>query len=52
MLRAMIAAYNGGATATANAIKAGKDIDANTTGKDYSKDVLNRTGWFQLHGWQ
>ena len=52
MLRAMIAAYNGGATATLNAIQAGQDIDANTTGKDYSKDVLNRSGWFQLHGWR
>jgi len=52
MLRAMIAAYNGGATAASNAIKAGLDVDANTTGKDYSMDVLNRTGWFQLHGWR
>ncbi|WP_353570872.1 transglycosylase SLT domain-containing protein [Candidatus Albibeggiatoa sp. nov. BB20] len=50
-LRAMIAAYNGGATATLRAIQAGKDIDGNTTGKDYSRDVLNRSGWFQLHGW-
>ncbi len=50
-LRAILAAYNGGATATLRAIQAGKDIDANTTGKDYSRDVLNRSGWFQLHGW-
>ena len=50
-LRAMIAAYNGGATATLRSIKAGDDIDARTTGLDYSKDVLNRSGWFQLHGW-
>ncbi|WP_069470686.1 hypothetical protein [Candidatus Marithrix sp. Canyon 246] len=52
LLHAVIAAYNGGATATKNAIKAGKDIDANTTGKDYGRDVLNRTAWFQLHGWK
>jgi len=52
LLRAMIAAYNGGATATLRAVNAGKDIDANTTGRDYSKDVLNRSGWFQLHGWR
>jgi hypothetical protein len=52
MLRAIIASYNGGATSTLRAIEAGKDIDANTTGHDYSKDVLNRTGWFQLHGWK
>lgn len=52
MLRAILAAYNGGATATLQAIRAGKDIDANTTGRDYSQDVLNRSGWFQLHGWR
>jgi len=51
MLRATIAAYNGGATATLNAIEAGLDIDANTTGRDYSRDVLNRSGWFQLYDW-
>jgi len=52
MLRAIIAAYNGGATATLRAIQEGLDIDANTTGKDYSREVLNRSGWFQLHGWK
>jgi hypothetical protein len=52
LLHAVIAAYNGGATATMRAIKAGKDIDANTTGRDYGRDVLNRTAWFQLHGWK
>lgn len=51
-LRAMIAAYNCGATATLQAIRAGADMDANTTGKDYSADVLNRGGWFQLQGWR
>jgi hypothetical protein len=48
----MVAAYNCGATATLNAIQAGLDVDAKTTGKDYSKDVLNRAGWFQLQGWR
>ncbi len=51
MLRAMLAAYNGGATATLRAIESGLDIDANTTGRDYSRDALSRSGWFQLHGW-
>jgi len=50
-LRAILAAYNSGNTATLRAIQAGLDFDANTTGKDYSRDVLNRAGWFQLHGW-
>ncbi|EIJ42299.1 transglycosylase family protein [Beggiatoa alba B18LD] len=52
LLRATIAAYNAGATATLNAITAGLDMDANTTGKDYSRDVLSRAGWFQLQGWK
>lgn len=51
-LRAIIAAYNGGATATLQAIQVGQDIDYNTTGQDYSRDVLDRSGWFQLHGWR
>ena len=52
MLRAIVAAYNCGATATLRALEAGKDVDANTTGADYSKDVFSRGGWFQLHGWR
>lgn len=52
LLRGVLAAYNGGATAAWNAYSSGRDIDANTTGRDYSQDVLNRTGWFQLHGWR
>ncbi len=51
MLRAIIAAYNAGATATYGCISAGSDVDCKTTGRDYSKDVLNRAGWFQLQGW-
>ncbi len=51
IIRGMLAAYNGGATATWNAYVAGNDIDANTTGKDYSRDVLSRSGWFQFQGW-
>lgn len=52
MLRAIVAAYNCGATATLRALEAKKDVDANTTGADYSKDVFSRGGWFQLHGWR
>ncbi|MDM8564144.1 transglycosylase SLT domain-containing protein [Candidatus Halobeggiatoa sp. HSG11] len=51
-LRAMLAAYNSGAAATLRSIRAGDDIDARTTGHDYSKDVLDRSGWFQLHDWE
>ncbi|MEM7016806.1 MAG: hypothetical protein AAF512_05625 [Pseudomonadota bacterium] len=52
MLRAVIAAYNSGATNTYSCIQGRKDIDCKTTGRDYSRDVLNRSGWFQLHGWR
>lgn len=52
LLRATLAAYNAGATATLRAIEAGNDVDSRTTGRDYSQDVLNRSGWFQLHGWR
>jgi len=51
LLRAMIAAYNCGATAAFNCYNAGNDIDCKTTGRNYSQDVLNRAGWFQMQGW-
>ena len=52
MTRAIIAAYNAGATATYSCIQSRQNIDCKTTGRDYSEDVLNRAGWFQLHGWR
>lgn len=51
LLQAAVAAYNCGATATLGALQAGLDVDAKTTGANYSGDVLNRAGWFQLKGW-
>lgn len=51
IMQAIIAAYNAGATATYSCIEQGNDIDCRTTGRDYSRDVLNRAGWFQLQGW-
>ncbi|HYV05486.1 MAG TPA: peptidoglycan-binding protein, partial [Blastocatellia bacterium] len=49
LLRAAVAAYNCGAGNVLNAIRDGRDVDFFTAGRDYSKDVLNRAGWFQLH---
>ncbi len=49
---AILAAYNSGSTATYECIQTNQDIDCRTTGRDYSADVLNRAGWFQLHGWR
>ena len=52
LLQAAIASYNCGAGNVLRAIRDGRDIDFFTAHRDYSKDVLNRAGWFQLHGWE
>jgi hypothetical protein len=51
LLRAAIAGYNAGPGNALRALRDGHDIDFFTTGRDYSKDVLNRAGFFQLQGW-
>lgn len=50
--RAAIAAYNCGPKNVETAIESGRSIDFFTHGRDYSRDVLSRAGWFQLHGWK
>ena len=50
-LRAAVAAYNCGPGNVAKALDRGLDVDRFTHGRDYSRDVLNRAGWAQLHGW-
>ncbi len=52
LLRAAISAYNCGPGNALKAIQNGLDIDFFTTGRHYSDQVLNRAGWFQLHGWR
>jgi hypothetical protein len=51
LLRAAIAGYNAGPGNALGAVRDGHDIDFFITGRDYSKDVLNRSGFFQLNGW-
>jgi hypothetical protein len=51
LLQAAIAAYNCGAGNVLSAINGSHDLDFFTTGRDYSKDVLNRAGFFQNAGW-
>lgn len=51
LLQAAIAAYNCGARWVLYCIEDNKDIDHYTAHQDYSKDVLNRAGWFELYGW-
>ncbi len=50
-LRAGLAAYDGGPEDVIAALKAGACVDTETTSGDYSKDVLDRAGFFQTQGW-
>jgi hypothetical protein len=51
LLRGALAAYNCGTTNVLDALRQGFDLDFYTSGRDYSRDVLNRAGFFQAHGW-
>jgi hypothetical protein len=51
LLRASLAGFNAGPQSAWTALRLELDIDFFTTGRDYSKDVLNRAGWFQGRGW-
>ena len=51
LLQAALAGYNAGPGNALRAIRDGRDVDFYTAGRNYSRDVLNRAGWFQLHGW-
>lgn len=48
LYRRALAAYNCGSGNVNIAIKGGRDIDYFTSHRDYSKDVLNRAGWFDI----
>ncbi len=49
LLRAAVAAYNCGAGNVLRAIGEGLDVDYFTAGRDYSKNVFDRAGWFDQH---
>ena len=51
LLQAALAGYNAGPGNALRALRDGYDIDFFTAGRNYSKDVLNRAGFFQLRGW-
>ena len=51
LLQATVAAYNCGPGRVMTALQKQMDVDFYTAGRNYSRDVLNRTGWFQLQGW-
>jgi len=50
--KAVISSYNAGPGGIIRAYKHGLKIDSVTTGGNYSEDVLNRAGYFQLFGWK
>jgi hypothetical protein len=51
LLRGALAAVNCGIGNVLHAIRQGLDLDFYTSGRDYSRDVLHRAGFFQAHGW-
>lgn len=52
LMRAALAAYNCGPGNVMRALRSARDADFFTAGRDYGRDVLNRAGWFLLHGWR
>jgi len=50
-IQAGVAGYNCGPKRVVEGLAAGYDVDYYTTGRNYSNDVLQRAGWFQLQGW-
>ena len=51
LLRATLAAYNCGLDHVLRAVRQGLDLDFYTAGRDYSRDVMDRAGFFEAHGW-
>jgi hypothetical protein len=51
LLRAALAAYDCGTGNVVRALRHGHDLDFYTSGRDYSRDILERAGFFQAHGW-
>ena len=51
LLRAAVAAYNCGEGRVAKLIAQGRDVDSLTTGRDYSRDVLERARYYAAHGY-
>ncbi len=51
IIKGGISSYNCGLGNALKGHNAGLGADYYTTGRDYAKNVLERAGWFQLHGW-
>ena len=51
-LQAAIAAYNCGPGNVRQALRRGRSVDYYTAHRDYSANVLDRAGWFEMVGWK
>ncbi len=51
LLRAAFAAFDCGLEHVQHATRQGLDVDALTSNRDYGRDILERAGFFQAHGW-
>ncbi len=51
LLRGALAAYNCGVENVLRAVRLGCDVDFYTAGRDFSRELLNRAGFFAAHGW-
>lgn len=51
LLRGALAAFNCGAGNVMRAVQHGLDLDFYTAGRDYARDILDRAGFFEAHGW-
>lgn len=51
LIRGALAACNGGLGNVLRAVRHGLDLDFYTAGRDYGREILNRAGFFEAHGW-
>jgi Putative peptidoglycan binding domain len=51
LLRGALAATSCGIGNVLRAVRQGLDLDFYTVGRDFGRDVLDRAGFFQRHGW-
>jgi hypothetical protein len=52
LLRGALAACNCSINNVLHALRQGYELDFYTSGRDYSRNVLDRAGFFQVHGWE
>jgi Putative peptidoglycan binding domain len=51
LLRATLACNSCGLDNVLRAVRQGLDLDFYTAGRDYAREILNRAGFFEAHGW-